>query len=70
LRERAEENAKRRAGQTSQRRKTDILAQEHEEEDQDSLRIGRGAKLRERSGNARMKDARLNTPAKRRKRDV
>lgn len=69
LRERAEENAKRRAGQSRPRRKTDVLAEEFEEsEDQDSLRVGRSAKVRERARNAAIQGSEDQAkPAKRRK---
>jgi integrase len=57
LRERAAENAKRRAGQSHQKRRTDILAEELDADDeQDSLRVGRSAKLRERVRNSALSE--------------
>lgn len=71
LRERAAENAKRRAGQSRPQRRTDILAEELEvDEEQDSLRVGRGIKLRERArAKARNEDAEADMRSKRRKSD-
>lgn len=57
LRERAHENAKRRAGQVRARRRTDILSEELElEEDQDTLRVGRSDRLRQRARIAPLRD--------------
>jgi integrase len=71
LRERAEENAKRRAGQSRPRRKTDVLAEELQSDDeQDSLRVGRSAKMRERArSKAQQDDAVTVTQTKRKKTD-
>ncbi|MGE0830905.1 MAG: hypothetical protein AB7O04_16345, partial [Hyphomonadaceae bacterium] len=71
LRERAEENAKRRAGQVRTRRRTDILAEDFDPEpEQDTLRIGRKDKLRQRARMTALQDDDRPEPrTKRRKTD-